>query len=206
MPVEVVARARRAEGHVVHDVHVVPDDARLSDDDPRRVIDSDPVAQLRAWMDVDAEHVRPLALQQPRDELACIASPPPVVTSHTRARERLDALVEEVDAEHVRAGGVHLLEAEQVGGDARAQAGLGAEGGEEDLLVVDPAADPPVGGELATHAKSEATREAHVIEHLAREKVVDTKLVKVERPPRLLARLRDCVRADLRPDRTLDAL
>ena len=42
--------------------------------------------------------------------------------------------------------------------------------------------------------------------HLAREKVVDTKLVKVERPPRLLARLRDCVRADLRPDRTLDAL
>ena len=41
------------------------------------------------------------------------------------------------------------LEAEQVGGDARAQAGLGAEGGEEDLLVVDPAADPPVGGELA---------------------------------------------------------
>ena len=33
--------------------------------------------------------------------------------------------------------------------------------------------------------------------HLAREKVVDTKLVKVERPPRLLARLRDCVRADL---------
>ena len=123
-------------------------------------------------------------------------------------------------------------------------------------------------GELTTHAKSEATREAHVIEHLgdrtadgggvrvrgrggcgcagaaaalaalreaalrvvvaqwwgsgeggggggggesgeahlAREKVVDTKLVKVERPPRLLARLRDCVRADLRPDRTLDAL
>ena len=38
----------RTEGHVVHDVHVVPDDARLSDDDPRRVIDSDPVAQLRA--------------------------------------------------------------------------------------------------------------------------------------------------------------
>ena len=29
--------------------------------------------------------------------------------------------------------------------------------------------------------------------HLAREKIVDTKLVKVERPPRLLARLRDCV-------------
>ena len=49
----------------------------------------------RAWMDVDAEHVRPLALQQPRDELARIASPPPVVTSHTRARERLDALVAE---------------------------------------------------------------------------------------------------------------
>ena len=107
----------------------------------------------RAWMDVDAEHIRPLALQQPRDELARIASPPPVVTSHTRARERLDALVaekshgkhsasavmpscsrgthtptratyyrpptptyarthlvEEVDAEHVRAGGVHLLQ------------------------------------------------------------------------------------------------
>ena len=41
------------------------------------------------------------------------------------------------------------LEAEQVGGDARAQAGLSAEGGEEDLLVVNPAADPPVGGELA---------------------------------------------------------
>ena len=33
--------------------------------------------------------------------------------------------------------------------------------------------------------------------HLAREKVVDPKLVKVECPPRLLARLRDCVRADL---------
>ena len=111
----------------------------------------------RAWMDVDAEHIRPLALQQPRDELACIASPPPVVTSHTRARERLDALVaekshgkhsasavmpscsrgthtptrapyyrpptptyarthlvEEVDAEHVRAGGVHLLRFKEV--------------------------------------------------------------------------------------------
>ena len=108
-------------------------------------------------MDVDAEHIRPLALQQPRDELACIASPPPVVTSHTRARERLDALVaekshgkhsasavmpscsrgthtptratyyrpptptyarthlvEEVDAEHVRAGGVHLLRFKEV--------------------------------------------------------------------------------------------
>ena len=146
----------------------------------------------RAWMDIDAEHIRPLALQQPRDELACIASPPPVVTSHTRARERLDALVaekshgkhsasaamplcsrgthtptrapyyrlpsptharthlvEEVDAEHVRAGGVHLLEAEQVGRDARAQARFRSEGGEEDLLVVDPAADAPVGGELA---------------------------------------------------------
>ena len=38
---------------------------------------------------------------------------------------------------------------------------------------------------------------AAVRAYLAREKVVDTKLVKVERPPRLLARLRDCVSADL---------
>ena len=58
-------------------------------------------------------------------------------------------LVEEVHAEHARAGGVHLLEAKQVSRDARAQARLGAKGGEEDLLIVDAAADAPVGGELA---------------------------------------------------------
>jgi hypothetical protein len=70
----------------------------------------------------------------------------PTAYSYTYPRSHL---VEEVDAEHVRAGRVHLLEAEQVGRDARAQAGLCAEGREEDLLVVDPAADAPVGGELA---------------------------------------------------------
>ena len=99
-------------------------------------------------MCVDAEHVRTFALQQPRDELASPASPPPVVASYTRARERLDALIEEVHAEHARAGRVHLLEAEQVGRDTRAQARLGAEGGEEDLLIVDAAADAPVRREL----------------------------------------------------------
>jgi|TARA_B110001469_G_C9279766_1_gene154947 hypothetical protein len=38
---------------------------------------------------------------------------------------------------------------------------------------------------------------AAVRAYLARKKVVDTKLAEVERPPRLLARLRDCVFADL---------
>eukprot|EP00964_Phaeocystis_antarctica_P012790 scaffold7017_cov75-Phaeocystis_antarctica.AAC.9 len=60
--------------------------------------------------------------------------------------------------------------------------------------------------ELTAHARSEAACKAPVVEHLAREEIVDAKLVKVERPPRLLARLRDCVSADLRPHRTLDTL
>ena len=34
-----------------------------------------PDCARRAWMDVDAEHIRPLALQQPRDELALIELP-----------------------------------------------------------------------------------------------------------------------------------
>lgn len=39
---------QRTEGHIVHDVDVVADDTRLSDDDTRRVVYRDPVAQAGA--------------------------------------------------------------------------------------------------------------------------------------------------------------
>ena len=63
-------------------------------------------------MYVDAEHVRTLALQQTRDELASPASPPPVVASNTRARERLDALVEEYIHSKYSAGALMPFAAE----------------------------------------------------------------------------------------------
>ena len=46
-------------------------------------------------MDVDAVHVRHLALQQPRHQPTVLATLGPKVVGHARARQRLDALVEE---------------------------------------------------------------------------------------------------------------
>lgn len=55
---------RAAEGDLVQQRHIVPDNSRLSNDNASGMIHQDPPAHLCGWMDVHVEHLRHSALEQ----------------------------------------------------------------------------------------------------------------------------------------------
>eukprot|EP00326_Haptolina_ericina_P020763 CAMPEP_0181200512 /NCGR_PEP_ID=MMETSP1096-20121128/17807_1 /TAXON_ID=156174 ORGANISM="Chrysochromulina ericina, Strain CCMP281" /NCGR_SAMPLE_ID=MMETSP1096 /ASSEMBLY_ACC=CAM_ASM_000453 /LENGTH=83 /DNA_ID=CAMNT_0023290881 /DNA_START=427 /DNA_END=678 /DNA_ORIENTATION=- len=83
----------------MHDVDIIADHGSLANSNSCRMIQCNPSAEVSAGVNVDAEDIRSLALQEARDGLAVPTLLGPVMVGDARAHDRLQPLVEEVDRE-----------------------------------------------------------------------------------------------------------